>query len=487
MKAIRFLSVLLLLCFFPICVFAMDSGFVYNSARWQFNKDVVHRLLDINSQGDNLNGVCSYYSDVPNSCFYLHLSYNESSMTDSGNVIYLRFNINNSRHSYQFNVDKNGLLNSDKTTAAAFDIIPNFYTASQYGQEIYLGLDFLNKEDTKLNTSIEITLNVNGKAYKLLGDGVRLNYGDYAASLTTTKPTTTKPTTTKPTTAKPTTTKPTTTRPTTTKSTTTKPTTTKPTTTKPTTTKQTTTRPTTTKPTTNKPTTTKSTTTKPTTTAKPTTTRLTTTKPTTTRKETTTKFSFTRPALEHTTERTMEQQFAGITSFEHTETVATQNTNQNNAFDQATEQQPNSDQDAIKEPTATTNKTAALESEATTKFKYTGVAASSESEGNDNNSVIDNNSKQQESSTKFHYVPGEITDGAETQPAQENIIQADDNQQEINQIGDEIILPEGKNSGSLSPQSKLLIAVAVILAASGTALIVRNLSKKENDNEEENA
>lgn len=215
MKTLRFLSVLLLLCSLPICVFAMDEGYLDNNnlSKWLSNSEVVH--MPEQNIG-SYNGVYSYYCDLANNCFYLQISYEEDSLDDSGdNDICLNFNIKNSSRTYQFSIDENGFINSSEYSNS-LDVRTDFGDIWLSGQVISVGIEF-KKNDKKLNNYLSFSLTVNGHTYYLCDNRIKLAYGDYADSQTTTKQTTTKPSTTKESTTKTTTTKPSTTKEATTK------------------------------------------------------------------------------------------------------------------------------------------------------------------------------------------------------------------------------------------------------------------------------
>ena len=230
MKTLRFLSILLLLCCLPLSAFAMDTGFIGSSEKWISNGDVVYVPLDPERFGGNLEGgYYQYYTDLAGSCFYLHISYTESSLEDNGNNnVHLNFEIENSSHEYQLNIDKH----TDGGNLSSLGVRAQFSEIWISGQDIYVGIEFLNKEDKKLNNYLRFSLVVNGYKYRLCDNGIKLAYGDYADSQSTTKPTETKPSTSKESTTKQTTTKQSTTKQSTTKQTTTKQSTTKQTTTK---------------------------------------------------------------------------------------------------------------------------------------------------------------------------------------------------------------------------------------------------------------
>lgn len=206
MKALRFTFVLLLLCSLPLCAFAMNDGYISDSTKWQFNNEVINMP---EQRIDSYKGIYNYYSDVKNNCFYLKLSYDEDSLNDNGdNDIHLEFDIENSSNDYSFNIDEstNGKIYN------AFEVHTDFGGIWLHSQDIYVGIEFLNKEDKMLNNYLSFSLVVNGNKYQLCDENIKLAYGDYAESLTTTKPTntnTTKETATKETTTKPTTRPPT--------------------------------------------------------------------------------------------------------------------------------------------------------------------------------------------------------------------------------------------------------------------------------------
>lgn len=359
MKTLRFLTVLLLLLCLPLSAFAMDISFIGGSEIWTSNNDFVFVPLDPDRYGGDLDGYYKHYTDLSDNCFYLHISYTESSLKDnSGNDISLNFNIKNSGNEYQFRVDEN----TNGKVLDAFYVQSDFSGVLGGGQDIYVGIEFLNKEDKMLNNYLGFSLNVNGNIYYICNGDIKLAYGDYADSHTTTKETTTKPSTTKEAT---------------TKQTTTEVSTTKQSVTKPTTAKE-----------------------------------------TTTKKEATTKFKYT-----------------------HTTTIH----NGKDRFSAITEK--------ITKPKTT---------EGTTKFKYTGEAGTASSEkytiGKD---IIPNDNIHEENTT-----------------APTNQVETDN----------DIIIPDTDNANGLSPQAKLLTAIAVILAIAGTALIARFLfAKKKSDDEDENS
>ena len=211
MKVLRFLSVLLLMCSLPLCAFAaMDEGYIKDSTKWQFNNEVV---LGSEQQIGSYRGIYTYYSDVANNCFYLQLSYEEDSLANDDTYICLQFNIKNDDREYQLLIDESGFINAADYAPKTFDVRVDFGEIWLNGQVIYVGIEFLNKNDKKLNNYLSFSLLINESVYELCDENIKLPYGDYAESQNSTKPTEAKPSTTKESTTKePTTKKETTTK-----------------------------------------------------------------------------------------------------------------------------------------------------------------------------------------------------------------------------------------------------------------------------------
>lgn len=211
MKVLRFLSVLLLMCSLPLCAFAaMDEGYIKDSTKWQFNNEVV---LGSEQRIGSYRGIYNYYSDVANNCFYLQLSYEEDSLVNDDTYICLQFNIKNDDCEYQLLIDESGFINAADYAPKTFDVRVDFGEIWLNGQVIYVGIEFLNKNDKKLNNYLNFSLLVNESVYELCDENIKLAYGDYTESQNPAKPTEAKPSTTKesatkePTTKKETTTK----------------------------------------------------------------------------------------------------------------------------------------------------------------------------------------------------------------------------------------------------------------------------------------
>ncbi len=171
----------------------------------QFNKTQ-------SSTGCNINGFFYNYYDTANYCLYVRLAY---TYTGDGkvrsNAIHYYFTIENSAHTYEFHLTSGGKKEYCAVTCtSASDVIGQKlnvmgYTESEVFQNnqviaiVNIGVELLNSQDKKLDTTVSFWPNINGK-FKIL---------DYDLLLENEPVTTTKATTT--TTAKTTTTKATTT------------------------------------------------------------------------------------------------------------------------------------------------------------------------------------------------------------------------------------------------------------------------------------
>lgn len=370
MKILRFLSVLLLLCFLPVCAFAMDAGLIEHAAEWSDKAEFVPLKIETPFTNSNLKGYLLYYSDLATNRVYLHLGYSTEALSN-GDTVYLFFNVSNDTNEYAFSADKNGICEPDENVSKAFKVRTNFSNVQGNGQEIYAEIEFVNKADKKLNNRIDISLNVNNTVFTI-SENIPLNYGDYAASLTTAKPTTTKHTTTKHTTDTKTTTQKSTEKPT--------------------------------------------------------------KKPISvgTATEATENGKTTAPKPESTTK------------FKYTPTTST-------APDEVPTKAPEADSPIAS--TAATESISSNPTEGRTAYVF----------GNANENKTEHN---------------EISAGAENQTAGA----PDDNAPPENS---DIILPEAQSAGSLSPQAKLLAALAIVFAVLGTALIIRSLPKKDKNTENE--
>ena len=182
-KAIICFIIIVLLLLSPMYVFAMDTAFVSNPEIWYEKNGICHGS---EQKLENYSGMFSYYTDVENNCFYLHISYNEKSLNDEGNDIKVEFCILNDINTYSFTFDEAGIIEADSEIKKSFDAICNFGQATAQGQEIYLGIEFRNKADKAVDNTVSFSVAVNGKAYKL-ADGITLPFCKEEATKTESK------------------------------------------------------------------------------------------------------------------------------------------------------------------------------------------------------------------------------------------------------------------------------------------------------------
>ncbi len=147
-------SVIILLLFTPINAFAMDTAFVSNPEIWYEKSGVCYAS---EQKLENYSGMFSYYTDIENNCFYLHISYNETSLNDEENDI----------NKYTLTFDESGMIEADSEIKKSFETVCNFGEATAQGQEIYLGIEFKNRADKAIDNDVSFSVMVNGKAYKL--------------------------------------------------------------------------------------------------------------------------------------------------------------------------------------------------------------------------------------------------------------------------------------------------------------------------------
>ena len=172
-KTVSFLLTFLLSVCMPFCSFALDTAFVEEPKTWYDNDN--NFVNNPQQSIGKYTGVYSHYSDIENKCFYLHISYTEDFTNSLFDDVYVNFNIVNSSREYHFFVDKNGFFNAENSIKKAFAVEVNFGIPTEQGQEIYIGLEFLNKSDRTCNNIISFSLNINGQSYDICR-GIELNY-----------------------------------------------------------------------------------------------------------------------------------------------------------------------------------------------------------------------------------------------------------------------------------------------------------------------
>ncbi|MDE6413271.1 MAG: hypothetical protein K2K42_05205 [Eubacterium sp.] len=167
----------------------MDTAFINKTEIWYERQDIVHTP---EKSLDKYNGTYSYCIDAENHCFYLHISYIEKSLTDGDNDIKVQFEIENVNESYDFYINKNGFISPDDKIKKAFNLEYNFSEDTKQGQEIYLGLEFKNKDNKTVDNTISFSIIVNSTPYDLADNLTLPFYIEKATTGKTTKEKTTK-------------------------------------------------------------------------------------------------------------------------------------------------------------------------------------------------------------------------------------------------------------------------------------------------------
>lgn len=171
-KAAACFLMIILLLLTPVNAFAIDTVFINNPEIWYEKSGIYHAS---EQKFEDFSGVFSYYTDVENNCFYLHISYNEKGLNDEENDVKVEFHISNDTNAYTFTFDENGITQPDNEIKKALDAVCNFGNATAQGQELYLGIEFRNKADKQADNTLSFSVSVNGKSYKLT-DGILLPF-----------------------------------------------------------------------------------------------------------------------------------------------------------------------------------------------------------------------------------------------------------------------------------------------------------------------
>lgn len=147
----------------PFPAFSAEPDLVNNPELWfETNNIITEEITDYN----NIGGFYSYYSNTENHCIFLYISYNEINLKSENNEIKINFYISNENNSYRFTVNENGVEGSS-TVKTAFSVTENFGSISEQGQDIYIGIEFKNKQDIKCNNTLNFSIDVNGNSYDI--------------------------------------------------------------------------------------------------------------------------------------------------------------------------------------------------------------------------------------------------------------------------------------------------------------------------------
>lgn len=139
--------------------FAFNNDYISSNSIWNSN----------NITTSSLNypyGYYQYFSEKDDNAFYFHISYSLEKLNNN-DVSTVLISLNNGVNSYNISINKNGIVSSSANTNKSIKIFSNFTPIIGNGQEIYFGINFLNKEDRKLKNNISISLRINNDVYKI--------------------------------------------------------------------------------------------------------------------------------------------------------------------------------------------------------------------------------------------------------------------------------------------------------------------------------
>lgn len=160
-KQAVFLLCLFIVLFFPVNAYSLDLDYVENPSVWLENTEII----TVPTEYENYYGQYRYFIDKFDKCVYLHIAYSESSLNRKNNKIEVGVDISNSEHHYLFDFNENGIVSGEENVKNIIDLKSEFSVASEYGQDIYFGIEFLNKYDKQQNNDIKISITVNGNYY----------------------------------------------------------------------------------------------------------------------------------------------------------------------------------------------------------------------------------------------------------------------------------------------------------------------------------
>lgn len=163
----------------PFSAFSAEPDMVNNPELWFETDNIITEEI---TDYKNINGFYSYYNDTENHCIFLHISYTEINLQSENNEIKINFYISNEQHNYRFIVTENG-VEANNNIKAAFSVSENFGSTSEQGQDIYIGIEFKNKQDIKSNNILNFSVDVNGNSYDIR-KAIMLNYYNETADKT---------------------------------------------------------------------------------------------------------------------------------------------------------------------------------------------------------------------------------------------------------------------------------------------------------------
>lgn len=180
-KRAFFIMLMLLLIVNPFRAYSMDLSYIENDAAWPGNSLVT----TVPTEFGNYYGIYQYYIDHSGKCVYFHISYNESSLTGSGNSIEIAVCISNENTKLGFIFNEKGFVEGAENAKGMIDLRYSFKNASEYGQDIYFGMELINRNLKSSNHNIIISISVNENVYNICS-GLELNFNEEKESSKTT-------------------------------------------------------------------------------------------------------------------------------------------------------------------------------------------------------------------------------------------------------------------------------------------------------------
>lgn len=148
----------------------MDKDYIGNNTIWHEN----HITTSVLNYPD---GYYQYFFDKNENTFYFHISYSIQSLSNHDEIS-VSFSNSNELNFYKITFSKNKNIYSSANTEKSFRLLSSFSDVVGSGQDIFFGIEFLNKDDRKLQNNISISINVNNDLYKIT-DNIVLEFNNH--------------------------------------------------------------------------------------------------------------------------------------------------------------------------------------------------------------------------------------------------------------------------------------------------------------------
>lgn len=144
----------------PLKALAVDTSYI--DQYWKWNE--AENAQAIITYLDGYNGCLQFF--YADNCFYAHISYNESSLSDNENRIFVTVNISNENRNYTVTLE-NGI----DTENEYCNIYKSFTPDTKLGQDIYFIIEFTDKADKNTVNVLNIQHTVNSNSY-FIGENI---------------------------------------------------------------------------------------------------------------------------------------------------------------------------------------------------------------------------------------------------------------------------------------------------------------------------